>query len=237
MSTVAAGTLALPTPKDAGFKSLDETEDAKIEQEAGRAGSDPKEEGDDGKLRSEEEQDSGLKFSLKEQIEKDKDEGRLRRWKEQLFGRADVSAFEYGVGNKAPEVKILTLSIQSPGRPDVDLPFSLGASNNPKRSLFTLKEGSRYRTKFSFNVSNSTVSGLKYAYTVWKTGIRVENTKIMIGSFSPRQEPYTYELEEETIPCGLFARGSYFVRTKFVDDEGKCYMDFSYYFEIRKNWQ
>lgn len=140
-------------------------------------------------------------------------------------------------------MKILTLAIQSPGRPDVNLPFSLGASNNPKRSLFTLKEGSRYRTKFSFNVFNSAVSGLKYAYTVWKTGIRgrnknsfhhkaylasdvlkssflfrmmmtVENTKIMIGTFSPRQEPYTYELEEETIPCGLFARGSYFVRTK-----------------------
>ncbi|KAF8031856.1 hypothetical protein BT93_D0928 [Corymbia citriodora subsp. variegata] len=148
MSTVAAGNLALPTPQDAAFKSLDETEDAKIEHGTIRAGSDHKEEDDDGKLRSEEEQDSGLKFSLKEQIEKDKDEGRLKRWKEQLFGRADVSAIEFGVGNKAPEVKILTLSIQSPGRPDVDLPFQLGASNNPKRSLFTLKEGSRYHTKF-----------------------------------------------------------------------------------------
>ncbi|XP_030463906.1 rho GDP-dissociation inhibitor 1-like [Syzygium oleosum] len=237
MSTVAAGTLALPTPQDAAFQSLDETEDAKIEHGGVRAGSDHKEEDDDGKLRSEEEQDSGPKFSLKEQIEKDKDEGRLKRWKEQLFGRADVSAVEFGVGNNAPEVKILTLLIQSPGRPDVNLPFSMAASNNPKRSLFTLKEGSRYRTKFSFNVFNSAVSGLKYAYTVWKTGIRVENTKIMIGTFSPRQEPYTYELEEQIIPCGLFARGSYFVRTKFVDDEGKCYMDFSYYFEIRKNWQ
>lgn len=24
---------------------------------------------------------------------------------------------------------------------------------------------------------------------------------------------------------------------QFIDDEGRCYMDFSYYFEIRKNWQ
>ncbi|KAI3420720.1 uncharacterized protein J3R85_012523 [Psidium guajava] len=235
MSTVAAGNLALPTPKDTAFKSSGETEDAKVENGAVHAGSDRVEEDDDGKLRPVEEQDCGLKFSLKEQIEKDKDEGRLRRWKEHLFGRADVSAIELGVGKKVPEVKILTLSILSPGRPDVNLPFT--APFNSKRSLFTLKEGSRYHTKFSFNVFNSAVSGLKYAYTVWKTGIRVENTKKMVGTFSPRQEPYTHELEEETIPCGLFARGSYFVRTKFVDDEGKCYMDFSYYFEIRKNWQ
>jgi len=36
----------------------------------------------------------------------------------------------------------------------------------------------------------------------------------MLGTYSPRQEPYTYELEEETTPSGLFARGTYSARTK-----------------------
>lgn len=36
----------------------------------------------------------------------------------------------------------------------------------------------------------------------------------MLGTFSPQKEPYTYELEEETTPSGMFARGSYSARTK-----------------------
>lgn len=36
----------------------------------------------------------------------------------------------------------------------------------------------------------------------------------MLGTFSPRKEPYAYELEEETTPSGYFARGSYYAKTK-----------------------
>ncbi|KAK7319019.1 hypothetical protein RJT34_03728 [Clitoria ternatea] len=175
--------------------------------------------------------DLGPQFSLKEQIEKDKDDESLRKWKEQLLGCIDMSA----VGeNKEPEVKIVNLTIICPGRPDLIL--SIPFTTDSKKSLFTLKEGSQYRLQFSFTVSNNIVSGLKYSNVVWKTGIRVDNTKTMLGTYSPRQEPYTYELEEETTPSGLFARGTYSARTKFVDDDRKCYLDMSYHFEIQKNW-
>ncbi|KAK7832300.1 rho gdp-dissociation inhibitor 1 [Quercus suber] len=63
----------------------------------------------------------------------------------------------------------------------------------------------------------------------------VDNSKRMLGTFSPQQEPYTSEMEETT-PSGMFARGTYSARTKFVDDDGKCYLDMCYYFEIQKNW-
>ncbi|XVF65425.1 hypothetical protein PTKIN_Ptkin09bG0248200 [Pterospermum kingtungense] len=190
------------------------------------------EEDDDSKLKSEKELlDLGPQFSLKEQLEKDKDDESLRRWKEQLLGSVDMSA----VGeSKEPKVKILSLSILCPGRPDIVLPIPF--ASKPKSSLFILREGTRYRLKFSFNVSDNIVSGLKYTNTVWKTGVRVDNTKLMLGTFSPQKEPYTYELEEETTPSGLFARGSYSARTKFVDDDGKAYLDVSYHFEIQKNW-
>ena len=36
----------------------------------------------------------------------------------------------------------------------------------------------------------------------------------MLGTYSPQKEPYTHELEEETTPSGLFARGTYSARTK-----------------------
>ncbi|CAL9150437.1 rho GDP-dissociation inhibitor 1-like [Musa acuminata AAA Group] len=173
----------------------------------------------------------GPRVSLKTEIEKDKDDDSLRRWKEQLLGSVDLNS----VGeNLEPEVKILSLSILSPGRPDIVLP--LPVVPNSKGVWFTLKEGSHYRLKFAFAVSNNIVSGLRYTNTVWKTGVKVERTKEMLGTFSPQPEPYTYETPEETTPSGLFARGSYSARTKFVDDDGKCYLEINYSFDIRREW-
>nr|XP_023912393.1 rho GDP-dissociation inhibitor 1-like isoform X3 [Quercus suber] len=160
-----------------------------------------------------------------------KDDESLRKWKEKLLGSVDLSAFGE---SKEPEVKMQSLTILCPGRPDLILPIPFG--NNSKRILFTLKEGSQYRLKFSFTVSNNIVLGLKYTNVVWKTGMKVDNSKRMLGTFSPQQEPYTCEMEEETTPSGMFARGTYSARTKFVDDDGKCYLDVCYYFEIQKNW-
>ncbi|KAL3521883.1 hypothetical protein ACH5RR_014717 [Cinchona calisaya] len=186
----------------------------------------------------EEEEDSeaniqlGPQFTLKELQEKDKDDESLRRWKEQLLGSVDINS----VGETLdPEVRILSLAIISPGRPDIFLPIP--EDGNPKGPWFTLKEGSRYSLKFTFRVNNNIVSGLRYTNTVWKTGIKVDSTKQMIGTFSPQAEPYTHEMPEETTPSGMFARGSYSARTKFVDDDNKCYLEINYTFDIRKEWQ
>lgn len=173
----------------------------------------------------------GPQYTLKEQIEKDKDDESLRRWKEQLLGSVDFD----NVGEVLdPEVKILELSIQSPDRADIVL--SIPEDGNPKGLWFTLKEGSRYNLKFSFKVSNNIVSGLKYTNTVWKTAIKVDSTKEMIGTFSPQAELYTHVMPEDTTPSGLFARGQYSARSKFLDDDNKCYLEINYTFDIRKGW-
>ncbi|KAE8730835.1 Rho GDP-dissociation inhibitor 1 [Hibiscus syriacus] len=234
MSSAVVGTFS--ASKQIGFKEKDEKNKKLVDDdvEANNNGDDEHndDDDDDSKVKSDKELDLGPQFSLKEQLEKDKDDESLRRWKEQLLGSVDMSSV---VGeSKEPEVTILSLSILCPGRPDILL--SIPFASKPKSSLFMLKEGSKYRLKFTFNVSNNIVSGLKYTNTVWKTGVRVDNTKLMLGTFSPQKEPYTYELEEETTPSGMFARGSYSARTKFVDDDGKVYLDVSYHFEIQKNW-
>ncbi|CAI9770908.1 unnamed protein product [Fraxinus pennsylvanica] len=167
-------------------------------------------------------------LSLKEQGEK----CCSRKWKERLLGRAHSSSSVED--SLDPDVRILNLSIVCPGRPEIILshPFV----SNPKASLFTLKEGTKYQLKFSFMVYNNVVSGLQYMNTLWKAGIRVNRSKLMLGNFSPRKEPYGYKLEEEIIPCGILVRGSYSARIKVVDDGGKCYLDIQYYFDIKKNW-
>lgn len=185
----------------------------------------------------EEEDEDGNKIelgplcTLKEQLEKDKDDESLRRWKEQLLGAVDID----NVGETLePEVKILSLSILSPDRSDIVLPIP--EDGKPKGLWFTLKEDSRYSLRFSFQVNNNIVSGLKYTSTVWKNGMKVDSTKEMLGTFSPQQEPYTHVIPEDTSPSGFFARGSYSARTKFVDDDNKCYLEINYTFDIKKDW-
>ncbi|KAG8640518.1 rho GDP-dissociation inhibitor 1 [Manihot esculenta] len=173
----------------------------------------------------------GPQCTLKEQLEKDKDDESLRKWKEQLIGTVD---FEDIGETLEPEVKILSLSIISPGRPDIVL--SVPEDGNPKGSWFTLKEGSHYNLMFSFQVNKNIVSGLKYTNTVWKTGVKVDSAKEMLGTFSPQPEPYTHLMPEETTPSGMFARGTYSARSKFLDDDDKCYLEINYTFDIRKEW-
>ncbi|CAN0897499.1 Rho GDP-dissociation inhibitor 1 [Linum grandiflorum] len=151
----------------------------------------------------------GPQQTLKEQLEKDKDDESLRKWKEQLLGSVDYES----IGETLePEVKILSLSIVSPDRDDIVL--SIPEDGKPKGSWFTLKEGSPYKLKFDFQVSNNIVSGLKYTNTVWKTGVKVDGTKEMLGTFSPQPEAYSHEMPEEVTPSGMFARGSYSARSK-----------------------
>ncbi|KAL2932302.1 Rho GDP-dissociation inhibitor 1 [Bienertia sinuspersici] len=128
--------------------------------------------------------DVGPQCSLKDQLEKDKD---------------DEKTLE-------PEVKILNLAIKSPGRDDILL--QIPENGKVKGNWFTLKEGSRYSLQFAFRVNNNIVSGLKYTNTVWKTGVKVDSTKEMLGTFSPQAESYKHEMPEETTPSGIFARGS-----------------------------
>ncbi|CDY31238.1 BnaC08g15330D [Brassica napus] len=101
---------------------------------------------------------------------------------------------------------------------------------------FTLKEGSKYTLVFTFRVTNNIVSGLRYSNTVWKTGIKVYSRKQMLGTFSPQAEPYNHVMFEESTPSGMLVRGSYSVKSKFVDDDNKCYLENNYTFDIRKNW-
>ncbi|KAG9455154.1 hypothetical protein H6P81_008058 [Aristolochia fimbriata] len=173
----------------------------------------------------------GPQISLKQQIEKDKEDESLRRWKEQLLGSVDLEDIGETLES---EVEILGISILSPDRPELHLPIP--QAPNVKGLWFTLKEDSRYRLKLTIRVSNNIVSGLKYSNTVWKAGIKVDRTKEMLGTFSPRSEPYVHELPEEVTPSGLFARGSYSARTKFLDDDNKCYLELNYTFDIRKGW-
>ncbi|OAY34663.2 rho GDP-dissociation inhibitor 1 [Manihot esculenta] len=185
----------------------------------------------------EEEEDNGVPvpgfvpgplLSLKEQIEKDQDDDSLRRWKEKLLGcvEGDLN------GQMEPEVKFQSIGIISSDFGEINTPLPVD-DNRSGQLLFTLKEGSQYQFKLTFNVLHNIVSGLTYSNTVWKGGLQVDQSKGMLGTFAPHQESYVHTLEEETTPSGLLARGIYTAQLKFEDDDRRCHMDLKYSFEIK----
>jgi len=53
----------------------------------------------------------------------------------------------------------------------------------------------------------------------------------MLGSYAPGQtNEKKFPLEEA--PSGMLARGKYEARSKFTDDDGHSYLDFSWSFEV-----
>uniref|UniRef100_A0A2N9FI45 Rho GDP-dissociation inhibitor 1 n=1 Tax=Fagus sylvatica TaxID=28930 RepID=A0A2N9FI45_FAGSY len=171
----------------------------------------------------------GPLLSLKEQIEKDKDDDSLRRWKEKLLGCLENDLN----GQMEPEVKFHSIAIISDefGEKTTPLPVD---ENRSGHALFALREGSRYRFKLTFTVLHNIVSGLTYSNTVWKGGLQVDQNKGMLGTFAPQREPYVHTLDEEITPCGVLARGTYSARLKFEDDDNRCHMELKYSFEIKR---
>ncbi|KAK4408163.1 Rho GDP-dissociation inhibitor 1 [Sesamum angolense] len=171
----------------------------------------------------------GPLLPLKDQIEKDKEDESLRRWKEKLLGclESDLN------GQMEPEVKFHSIGIVSSDFGEISTPFPMNEEQR-KRVLFTLQEGSEYRLKLTFSVLHNIVSGLAYTNTVWKAGLKVDQSRGMLGTFAPQREPYVHTLEEETTPSGVLARGVYTAKLKFEDDDKRRHMEIDYSFEIRK---
>ncbi|XWS36468.1 hypothetical protein CRYUN_Cryun20dG0088100 [Craigia yunnanensis] len=151
----------------------------------------------------------GFFVSFKEQIEKDKDDDSLRRWKEKLLGclEGDLN------GQMEPEVKFYSIGIISDDLGEVNHPLPIDR-NGDGILLFTLNEGSRYQLKLTFTVLHNIVSGITYSNTVWKVGLQVDQNKGMLGTFAPQREPYVHILDEETTPSGVLARGIYSAKLK-----------------------
>ncbi|KAK1260775.1 Rho GDP-dissociation inhibitor 1 [Acorus gramineus] len=170
----------------------------------------------------------GPLIPLKEQIEKDKDDESLRRWKEKLLGSLEGDLND----QMEPEVTFHSIGIISEGRAEVDTP--LPVDENQNLLLFTLREGAQYRLKLAFIVRHNIVSGLAYSNMVWKGSLQVDQSRGMLGTFAPQKEPYVHTLDEETTPSGALARGIYKAKLKFEDDDRRCHLELNYSFEIKK---
>ncbi|RGP59603.1 rho protein gdp dissociation inhibitor containing protein [Fusarium sporotrichioides] len=177
------------------------------------------------------------KQSLAEYQQMDAGDESLQRYKESLGlgGGTDIS------DPSDPRVCIiLSLTMDSPGRPPVTIDLSTpGSETTLKDKPFNIKEGAKFTMSAKFKVQHEILSGLHYVQVVKRKGIRVSKDSEMIGSYAPstdKQPTYIKKFQEEEAPSGMLARGHYNAISSFVDDDKKKHLEFEWSFDIAKDW-
>ncbi|KAF9124713.1 hypothetical protein BGW39_007944 [Mortierella sp. 14UC] len=178
----------------------------------------------------------GQKKSLNDYQNLDADDEALRRWKESL-GVASTGVSKL---DDPHNVVVLQLALEVAGRPDVILDLTKSEEELKKHS-FTIKEGVEYRLKVLFKVQHEVVSGLKYMHIIKRHGVKgkFDKAEEMIGSYAANAnviEKKASLFVAEEAPSGMLARGHYEVKSKFIDDDKTVHKEWSWSFDIKKDW-
>ncbi|XP_034043740.1 rho GDP-dissociation inhibitor 1-like [Thalassophryne amazonica] len=169
--------------------------------------------------------------TLKEIHELDKDDESLRKYKESLLGCPPAQD-----DSSAPNVTLTRLALICESAPN-PLGFDLqGDVEKLKDESIVLKEGVEYRIKINFKVNKEIVSGLRYLQQTTRKGVRVDNSKYMVGSYGPRDSEYEYLTPVEEAPKGRLARGTYMIKSKFTDDDDHDHLSWTWNLKITKDW-
>ncbi|CAH3013658.1 unnamed protein product [Porites evermanni] len=172
--------------------------------------------------------------SLDEIKNLDADDESLVKYKQTLLGGAAAAGAAGDDGG--PNVVVEKMSVIIEGRPDIALDLT-GDLTKLKDSPFIIKEGVSYRLKITFRVKREIVAGLKYHQVTSRKGIRVDKSSLMVGSYGPKTESHEYLTPPEEAPKGMLARGHYVAKSKFVDDDKNCHLEWEWAFDITKDWQ
>ncbi|KAK1771579.1 immunoglobulin E-set [Phialemonium atrogriseum] len=177
------------------------------------------------------------KQSLAEYQNMDAGDESLQRYKQSLGLSAGKDLSD---PNDSRVCIILSLTMESPGRPPVTIDLSTpGSEVTLKDKPFKIKEGAKFTMVASFKVQHEILSGLHYVQVVKRKGIRVSKDSEMIGSYAPntdKQPIYSKKFQEEEAPSGMLARGHYHALSSFVDDDKKTHLSFEWSFDIAKDW-
>ncbi|RLN94294.1 hypothetical protein BBJ28_00020253 [Nothophytophthora sp. Chile5] len=119
------------------------------------------------------------------------------------------------------------------GREDIVYQLdTLQGVEHMRTTPFAMEEGSRYRFVIAFRVNQTIVSGLRFCNKVKKTVLATRD-EIVLGSYAPRSESYVFVYPRHDwmdAPSGLFYRGKYMGRFRFVDDDRREHLQLFYTF-------
>ena len=80
-------------------------------------------------------------------------------------------------------------------------------------------------------------AGFEIDYSCLSHCVSVDKSSLMVGSYGPKAEPHEYLTPPEDAPKGMLARGHYIAKSKFVDDDKNCHLEWEWAFDITKDWQ
>lgn len=170
------------------------------------------------------------KVALDTLVKTDADDEALIKYKQTLLGDFKDVDDEGG-----ENVLFKAMHFMPEGREAISLDLAKTNMEDLKKTPILVKEGCKYRIKIDFKVQREIVSGLRYRQSSFRKGIRVENSTIMMGSYGPKNL-HSFSTKEDTSPSGMLARGSYTVKSKFLDDDGNTVLEWEWVFEIKKEW-
>lgn len=163
----------------------------------------------------------------------DADDDALNRWKAKLLEGAAVA------DNGDPRnviVEGMTFAPTEHAAMTLDLTGDLSALKG-KEGGITVKEGSEYRIVINFRVQREVVAGLKYVHAVYRKGVRVGKDAFMLGSYGPKGEAQSARTQMQDAPKGMLARGTYTVKSKFIDDDKEVHLAWEWSLHIKKDWK
>ncbi|XP_065826803.1 rho GDP-dissociation inhibitor 1-like [Oscarella lobularis] len=162
----------------------------------------------------------------------DADDESLVRYKQALLGGTGEAPKE----RSGPNVVVEKLSmLPVDGEPkSMDL---TGDLSKLKSDPIVIKEGCSYKIEIQFKVNYEIVAGLRYHQKTTRKGITVDKTSHMVGSYGPKAESYQFLTPVEEAPKGMLARGSYKVKSRFVDDDKNIYKEWEWAMDIKKDWK
>jgi len=172
------------------------------------------------------------KKTLEEIASQDANDESLVKYKQQLLGDMKDIAFD---ANDPRKVIVVQIEIHSPELTEPKVVKLRGANDNEDFEV-TIKEGAEYHIELIYHVQHEIVSGLRYSQKLSRKGIPMGKENVMIGSYAPRKDHYTYKSDEEDAPKGMMARGTYKVHSQFLDDDKVVHAEFHWKIKIDKSW-
>ncbi|XP_038047310.1 rho GDP-dissociation inhibitor 1-like [Patiria miniata] len=163
--------------------------------------------------------------------ELDADDESLVKYKKALLAGAENVLDEGG-----PNVLVKAMVFAPVNHAEIPLDLT-GDLSKFKGKPFVVKEGISYRIQIKFRVQREIVSGLRYAYTVYRKGLKVDKGNLMVGSYGPLTDQHVFKTPVEEAPSGMLLRGTYIVKSRFTDDDKNIYLEWDWSFAIKKDWE
>jgi len=171
--------------------------------------------------------------SIQEIQNQDQDDESLVKYKQALLAGVDPAAAPKDDPRKVVVQKMIFLS---EGREDISFDLT-GDISELKKKTIVIKEGVEYKLKIVFKIQHEIVSGLKYHHVISRKGLKVDKQSYMVGSYGPKAESHSYITPADEAPKGMIARGSYKVKSKFLDDDKSAHLEWEWSFDIKKDWE